>query len=143
MAPLWRFYRYCSVLDIIFMLIGTLGTAIAGLGMPAFAFLFKNLMKSFNPSSSGDELWKSVRFISLMFLALGGATWFGSYLVYAFWGIVSTKVGFYYRREYLRAILKQDAAWFESFDILSLPSKVSKECLSVQAAAGEKLGNVI
>ncbi len=78
-----------------------------------------------------------------MFLALGGATWFGSYLVYAFWGIISTKVGFYYRREYLRAILKQDAAWFESFDILSLPSKVSKECLSVQAAAGEKFGNVI
>lgn len=84
-----------------------------------------------------------MRFISLMFLALGGATWMGSYLVYSFWGIVSTKVGFYYWREYLKAILKQDAAWFESFDILSLPSKVSKECLSVESAAGEKLANII
>jgi len=49
--------------------------------------------------------------------------------MYAFMGVVATKVGYYYRREYLKAILKQDASWFESFDILELPSRVSKETL--------------
>ena len=57
MAPMWRFYWYCTVFDFIFMILGTFGTLIAGLGMPVFAFLFKNLMNSFNPTSTGEDLW--------------------------------------------------------------------------------------
>ena len=78
-----------------------------------------------------------------MFLAVGGALWVASYFVYAFWGVVATNVGFYYRREYMKAILRQEAAWFESFDILELPSKVTKECLNIETASGEKLANII
>lgn len=78
-----------------------------------------------------------------MFLALGGGLWIGSYLVYAFWGIVSTNVGFYYWREYMRAILRQEAGWYESFDILELPAKVSKECINIETASGEKFANIL
>ena len=53
----------------------------------------------------------------MIFLAVEGGLWIGSYLVYAFWGIVSTNVGFHYRREYIKAILRQEASWYESFDI--------------------------
>lgn len=77
-----------------------------------------------------------------VFLVVGAGIWIGDYATYAFWGIVSNKVGFYWRREYLRAILRQDAAWFESFDILELPSKITKECLNIENASGEKLANI-
>ena len=57
LAPVWKFYKYCNCLDFIFMIIGTIGTVIAGMGMPIFAFLFKELLNSFNPNSAGDELF--------------------------------------------------------------------------------------
>jgi len=57
LAPIWKFYRYCGPLDVIFMILGTIGTIIAGMGMPAFAFLFKELLNSFNPNSGGEELY--------------------------------------------------------------------------------------
>lgn len=38
----------------------------------------------------------------------------------------------------MRGILRQEPAWFDSFDILELPSRVSKECTAIHAATGEK-----
>jgi len=35
------------------MFFGTIGTVMSGLGMPLFAFLFKELLNSFNPNSTG------------------------------------------------------------------------------------------
>lgn len=57
MAPVWKFYKYCNCLDAIFMVFGTIGTIIAGMGMPSFAFLFKELLNRFNPNTAGDELY--------------------------------------------------------------------------------------
>jgi ATP-binding cassette, subfamily B (MDR/TAP), member 1 len=77
--------------------------------------------------------------VAMRYLIVGGVMWLSNYLVFAFWGIVSVKTGFYYRMAYLKAILRQEPAWFESFDILELPSRVSKECNMIQAAASEKI----
>jgi len=43
----------------------------------------------------------------------------------------------------MKAILRQEASWYESFDIMELPSKVSKETLNIETASGEKLANII
>lgn len=58
----------------------------------------------------------------MRFLIIGVIMWITNYLVFAFWGVVAEKVGFYYRIQYLKAILRQEPAWFESFDVLELPS---------------------
>jgi len=34
--------------------------------------------------------------------------------------------------------LRQEPAWFESFDVLELPSRISKECNAIQNGTGEK-----
>ena len=43
----------------------------------------------------------------------------------------------------MRAILRQEAGWYESFDILELPAKVSKECINIETASGEKFENIL
>ncbi len=84
----------------------------------------------------------SIKEVAIYFLIVGAILWLATYLMYAFFGVVASKVGFYYWREYLRAILRQDASWYESFDILELPSKISKEVLEIEGASGEKIASL-
>lgn len=45
------------------------------------------------------------------------------------------------RVAYLRSILNQEVGWFESsINITELSSRLSKECLAIQTALGEKMG---
>jgi len=65
MAPAYKLYKYLTCIDFIFMLIGTVGAVVAGLGMPGFALLFQTLLNKFNPTSSPDELYESIKTIAL------------------------------------------------------------------------------
>lgn len=69
--------------------------------------------------------------------------WVTNYVVFAFWGIVSEKIAYYYRLNYLRAIMRQEPEWYESFDILELPSRISKECLAIQSGTSEKFALIL
>lgn len=89
-------YRYNTCIDYIFMIIGLIGAVLSGVGMPAFALLFRDLLNKFNPTSDGESLYNSIKDVSLYFLAVGGGLWIASYLMYAFFGVVATKVGYYY-----------------------------------------------
>lgn len=73
----------------------------------------------------------------------GIAMWVFSYLYLAFFGTVSEYLAKTFRIRYLKAVLMQDAEWFEENDPQSLPSRINKDVLSVQAATGEKLANII
>ena len=42
------------------MLLGTIGAVVASLGMPIFALLFKKLLNSLNPTSTGKELYSKL-----------------------------------------------------------------------------------
>jgi hypothetical protein len=39
------------------MIIGIFGSIVSGLGMPAFALLFRTLLNKFNPYSTGLDLY--------------------------------------------------------------------------------------
>ncbi len=39
--------------------------------------------------------------------------------------------------------MRQEAEWFESFDILELPSRISKECLAIQNGTSEKFALIL
>jgi len=39
--------------------------------------------------------------------------------------------------------LRQEPEWFESFDILELPSRISKECLAIQNGTSEKFALIV
>ena len=69
--------------------------------------------------------------------------WAACYVFFAFFGVISEKVGFSYRHEYLKAVLRQDTEWFDSIEVLEFPSKMSRECLSIQKATGEKFAMIM
>lgn len=39
--------------------------------------------------------------------------------------------------------MRQEPEWFESFDILELPSRISKECLAIQNGTSEKFALIV
>ena len=66
-----------------------------------------------------------------------------SYIYFVFLVIMAERIAKKTRVAYLRSILKQDIAWFDSsINITELSSRLSKECQSIQTALGEKMGQV-
>jgi ABC transporter transmembrane region len=54
---------------------------------------------------------------------------------------MAERIGKKTRVAYLRSILKQEVGWFESsINVTELSSRLSKECLTIQTALGEKMG---
>jgi len=56
--------------------------------------------------------------------------------------IMAERVGQKTRVAYLKAILSQDIAWFDSINVTELSSRLSKECQAIQRALGEKMGTI-
>lgn len=62
-------------------------------------------------------------------------------LVLFFLVIMAERIAKKTRVAYLRSILNQEVGWFESsINITELSSRLSKECLAIQTALGEKMG---
>lgn len=55
----------------------------------------------------------------------------------------SEKIVAKFKERYVRAIIAQEAAWFDQVNITELNSRVARESLSMKAAIGDKLGMII
>lgn len=70
--------------------------------------------------------------LALMLTAIGGVMFVTSYLYFVFLVIMSERIGKKTRVAYLRSILKQEIAWYDTaVNYTELSSRLSKECQSI------------
>ena len=93
--------------------------------------------------SDSNPAIEEVSTVTLYFIYIGIGLWVFCYFYLAFFGVVSEYTGMIFRVKYLESVLKQDIAWFEDNNPLSLASKISKESLAIQNATGEKAANIL
>ena len=79
-----------------------------------------------------------VEFVARVFLIIGILVWGIIYVFFAFSSIVSEKIGLNFRYRYLQSILEKDIKWFDEINSQELPTKISRDCQSIQNATGEK-----
>jgi ATP-binding cassette subfamily B (MDR/TAP) protein 1 len=114
-----RFYFIC----------GLISAAVCGLGLPSFVFLFGDIADSFEGGGElkPDEILTKITRVSLILSIIGTGVWVGSYLFFAFLTIASERLGLKTRVAYLRAILRQEIAWFDSTNPQELCQRLSTE----------------
>lgn len=113
---------------------------ITGIGIPSFTYLFGDVINDFG---GGGTLQDTINPLALKMTIIGGIMFVTSYLYFVFLVIMSERIGKKTRVAYLRAILRQEIAWFDSsIQITELSSRLSKECQAIQTALGEKMGQV-
>ena len=86
--------------------------------MPASIFLFGSVIDSFQIDQPSDinKTINTIKRIALIFTIIGTAIWVTSYFYFSFLLIFAQRVTRRVRIAYLKAILEQDIAWFDSIN---------------------------
>ena len=69
--------------------------------------------------------------LALKLTLIGAAMAATSYLYYVCLVIMAERVTKKTRVAYLRAILRQEVAWFDTFNVTELSARLSKECQAI------------
>ena len=126
------------------MIIGWIFSMITGAALPSFVLLFGEVIDTFDPSAATPEgTLKSIKTISLAFTIVGVGVWITAWLSQAFLMVFSQQVTRKTRVAYLKAILRQNIAWFDMNNPQEMGARMSREMQAIQKAIGEKMGTII
>lgn len=87
--------------DRVFFILGCISSALCGLGLPSFVFLFGDIADSFEGHMDPKEILASITRVSKLLALIGLGIWLGSYLFFTFLTIASERVGLKTRTAYL------------------------------------------
>ena len=120
------------------MLIGCSAAIANGLALPLFTILFKDLIdQGFdiqNGETSSQVYGTALQFLFLSFGLFVCGTVSNAFLLWS-----AARQGTSMRKKYLRCILNQDIAWFDSKKTTEITTSIERDCANVQGAIGEKL----
>ncbi|GJN17985.1 hypothetical protein PR202_gb05096 [Eleusine coracana subsp. coracana] len=119
-------FRYADRLDVLLMVIGTVGSVANGMAEPIMALLFGNVINSFGQSTSENIL----RIVSKVEVSC--------------WTIAGERQSASIRSLYLNAVLRQDIAFFDTeLTTGQAVSRMSSDTLLIRDALGEKAGKLL
>uniref|UniRef100_A0A0D3ESV3 MDR-like ABC transporter n=1 Tax=Oryza barthii TaxID=65489 RepID=A0A0D3ESV3_9ORYZ len=134
-VPLFSLFRYADRLDVLLMVVGTVGALGNGISQPLMTVLFGNVINSFGANTSGSVL-RSVTKVVLNFIYLGIGTSVASFL--------RERQSARIRSLYLKAVLRQDITFFDTeMTTGEAVSRMSSDTLLIQGALGEKGGKLV
>ena len=112
-----RFFSYNSRKDNLMMLIGTLGAIIAGLMLPSIALIMGSIANNFGDQTDASNMSETIAKTSKLVVGVAVIIFVFSYIFFAFWQHLAENISLRLRKMYLRALLKQEIAYFEHVKI--------------------------
>ncbi|KAL6614679.1 hypothetical protein ACP70R_036949 [Stipagrostis hirtigluma subsp. patula] len=142
-VPLLGLFRYADRLDVLLMVVGTVGAVANGVSEPLVTILFGNVIDSFGDSTT-ETILRSVRKVVLDFIYLGIGAAVVSFLQVSCWTMAGQRQSARIRSLYLNAVLRQDIAFFDTeLTTGQAVSRMSSDTLLIQDALGEKAGKLL
>ncbi|XP_062218601.1 ABC transporter B family member 4-like [Phragmites australis] len=136
-------FRYADRLDVLLMVIGTVGAVANGVAEPLVTILFGNVIDSFGDSTT-ESILRSVTKVVLDFVYLGIGAAVVSFLQVSCWTMAGERQSARIRSLYLNAVLRQDIAFFDTeLTTGQAVSRMSSDTLLIQDALGEKAGKLL
>ncbi|PNT72651.1 hypothetical protein BRADI_2g47360v3 [Brachypodium distachyon] len=136
-------FRYADRLDVLLMVVGTVGAMGNGVSEPLISVLFGNVINSFGESTSSTVL-RSVTKGVLNFIYLGIGTAVASFLQVSCWTMAGERQSARIRSSYLKSVLRQDIAFFDTeMTTGEAVSRMSSDTVVIQGALGEKAGKLV
>ncbi|XP_051225559.1 ABC transporter B family member 11 [Lolium perenne] len=142
-VSLFGMFRYADRIDVLLMVVGTLGAIGNGVSEPLISVLFGNVINSFGESTSSDVL-RRVTKVVLNFVYLGIGTAVASFLQVSCWTMAGERQSARIRSFYLKSVLRQDIAFFDTeMTTGEAVSRMSSDTVIIQDALGEKAGKLV
>ncbi|TVU15559.1 hypothetical protein EJB05_39085, partial [Eragrostis curvula] len=142
-VPLLGMFRYADRLDVLLMVVGTVGAVANGVSDPLVTVLLGNVINSFGESTA-ESILRRVSKVVLQVVYLGIGTAVVSFLQVSCWTMAGQRQSARIRSLYLNAVLRQDIAFFDTeLTTGQAVSRMSSDTLLVQDALGEKAGKLL
>ncbi|KAM0899548.1 hypothetical protein ACQ4PT_021225 [Festuca glaucescens] len=142
-VSLFGMFRYADRIDVLLMVVGTLGAIGNGVAEPLISVLFGNVINSFGESTNSTIL-RSVTKAVLNFIYLGIGTAVASFLQVSCWTMAGERQSARIRSFYLKSVLRQDIAFFDTeMTTGEAVSRMSSDTVIIQDALGEKAGKLV
>eukprot|EP00743_Colponemidia_sp_Colp-15_P010726 GILK01011850.1.p1 GENE.GILK01011850.1~~GILK01011850.1.p1 ORF type:complete len:1311 (+),score=265.06 GILK01011850.1:141-3935(+) len=138
-----KLFRFADSTDKLLMLLGSIAAIGNGGALPAFSIVFGSMIDTLGASATAEDMYNSVKENALLFVYIGLGAFLLSIGEVCFWMIAAERQVRRMREAYLRAIMRQEVAWFDVNKPNELPSRLAGDCQKVQAAIGEKVGNYL
>lgn len=142
-VPFLKLFSFADPLDVVLMLAGSFGAAANGTSMPLITLLFGQLIDAFGQSTN-DNVFRQVTEVSLRFVYVGIGALVASFAQVTFWMITGERQAARIRGLYLKAILRQDVAFFDKESATGeVIERMSGDTILIQDAMGEKVAKFI
>ncbi|KAF5475222.1 hypothetical protein F2P56_007052 [Juglans regia] len=139
----YKLFSFADSLDVVLMILGTIGAAANGLSQPLMTLIFGKLINSFGASDPSHVI-KQVSKVSLDFVYLAIATGIVAFLQVACWTVSGERQASRIRGLYLKTILRQDIAFFDTQTTTGeVIGRMSGDTILIQDAMGEKVGKFV
>lgn len=143
-----RLFKYADKVDIVLMILGTLGALGDGMATPTLLIATSGLVNTLGNGSTAthpqhfmDEIQKYV----LYYVYIGIAVWIAAFLEGFCWTRTAERQSFCIRTKYLDAVLRQEVGFFDKqgSNISEVVTTISKDTFVIQDALAEKVPNFL
>ncbi|XP_028202102.1 ABC transporter B family member 9-like isoform X1 [Glycine soja] len=142
-VPFYKLFTLADRLDVALITIGTIGAMANGCSQPLMTLILGKIINTFGSADPSNTI-KEVSNVALLFVYLAIATGIASFLQVACWMVTGERQAARIRGLYLKTILKQDIAFFDTETTTGeVIGRMSGDTILIQDAMGEKVGKFI
>ncbi|KAF7144597.1 hypothetical protein RHSIM_Rhsim04G0106200 [Rhododendron simsii] len=143
-VPFYKLLSFADSVDVVLMIVGTIGAVGNGISMPLMTVLMGNIIDSFGQTQNNKEVVQEVSKVSLNFVYLALGAGVAACLQVSCWMVVGERQAARIRSLYLKTIMRQEIAFFDKeMNTGEVVGRMSGDTVLIQDALGEKVGKFI
>ncbi|GLJ30586.1 hypothetical protein SUGI_0605660 [Cryptomeria japonica] len=138
----WKVVRYADKVDVVLMILGTLGALLDGMSTPALVVVLSGIVNTLGGGQESSQVFMDdMNQYTLYFVYTGIAVWMAAFLEGFCWTRTGERQAFYMRTRYLKAVLRQDVGFFDNGGVSTsqVITTISNDTLVIQDALSEKV----
>ena len=141
-ASMSQLFSQAETIDIVYMVLGSIGSMITGVSLPIFNILFGQMLDSLNKKGVGGYQ-DAVNQVCISFVIVAAANVVAGAMQVYFWSAAGERQTQRFREKYVRSILSQEIGWFDTCGASELSTKVADLTGKVQDGLGRKFADLI
>lgn len=141
-ASLSQLFSQADGLDITYMVLGSIGSAITGVSLPIFNILFGQMLDALNKKGV-DGYQDAVNQVCISFVVVACANVLSGVMQVYFWSAAGERQTQRFREKYVKSILSQEIGWFDTCGAGELSTKVADLTGKVQDGLGRKFADLL
>mmetsp|Transcript_58422 Transcript_58422/g.137526 ORF Transcript_58422/g.137526 Transcript_58422/m.137526 type:complete len:619 (+) Transcript_58422:67-1923(+) len=134
-----KLFSFATKFDVVLIVWGILNAVCTGISLPVFTLFFKDLIDDGFGGNMEGLTADAIRDTSFKFLYISIAMFVCGTISNGALLLAAANQGAAIRKAYVRSILRQDIAWFDTHKSGELTTSLERDCANIQQAIGEKV----